>query len=603
MAQPLSQSSHKKPPQSRSRDSNSAVRQSAILVLDSAIDELREVEDIRARVSMAETIVKLLAKSRPEHCRNMLDSLFDAALQLRKAGSSDKAESSNADSILQKIIQIAAQIDPKFGQSYIDRYIGKEDLTAGETSASAQPSPRTAALYIQLATELIEQDLSLALSMARRSLSIAVLPETLVFLGTLRKIDLAQANNLFTAALNNVQMRRGTDVNELLLLYSYVFSPTRVPVVSSQRLGILSVPTYLAIAVNYEVDPALARQYLSITTQILLDAERYYPGNVERLTAGLVGDFYLASLIEPAAGSYLPALAESLSTQRHVLAGYQQPDGRAQSASSVERWNNAPSGVNPGGKETVTTLDSLLQRAEQVANPKTKDQLYYRAATIAAGTKGSDAAFEIVDKISSQYREEAKQFIAFDIAIKAARNHQLEEAERLALRDSDLARRSYVLTLIASSLLDEKSRDTVRAMEFLNEVELLVPKLDTDPERVAVLAGGAAVVSRLDAARAADFLRAAIRIANKIESFTGDTRIPRGLDIGGFLFTYTMYDHEFTLAEAINRLGTNDFNQTIGDIRGFKNHLPRLQATVALCNAILSKTSRNSSHSVKRLPI
>ena len=588
---PLSQSLPKRPPQSLNRDSEPAVRQSAIILLDSAIDELREIEDIRARVSMAETIVKLLGKSRPEHCHNMLDSLFDSALQLRKVGSSDKAEGSNTNAILQKIIQIAAQLDRKFAQSYIDRYIGKEDLDAGEPSASAQRSPRTADLYMKLAMELVEKDPMLALSMAQRSLSIAVPPDTLVFLGMLRKKDLVQANNFFGVALNSVKMRRGADVNELLLLYSYVFSPTRVPVWSSQGLGIFSIPSYQAIAVNYEVDPALARQYLSTTTQILLDAERYYPGNVERLTAGLPGDFCLVSLIAPGASRYLPELAESLSTQQHVLAGYLQQDGSAQSASSVERWNSMPSGVNPVSKGTVATLDYLLQRAEQVTDPNRKDQLYYRAATIAAGTKGSDAAFAIVDKVSSQYREKAKEFIAFDIATKAARDHRLDEAERLARRDGDLTRRSYVFTLIASSLLDEKSRDIVRAMEFLNEVERLVAKLDTDPEKVAVLVGGAAVASRLDAARAADFLRAAIRIANKIEGFTGDTRVPRGFDIGGFLFAYTMYDDEFALADAINRLGANDFNQTIGDIRGFKNRLPRLQATVALCNGILSKTS------------
>lgn len=114
LSQPLSQSPPKGRPQARSRDNNSAVRQNAILVLDSAIGELREVEEIRARVSMAETIVKLLAKSRPERCRNMLDSLFEAALRLRKVSSSNKAEDSNTDSILKKIIQIAT-IGPQVG--------------------------------------------------------------------------------------------------------------------------------------------------------------------------------------------------------------------------------------------------------------------------------------------------------------------------------------------------------------------------------------------------------------------------------------------------------------------------------------------------------
>jgi len=444
---------------------------------------------------------------------------------------------------------------------------------------------------MKLATQLIDKDLTLALSIAGRSLGIAVIPDTLVFLGALRKKDLARANTFFIAALNSVRMRRGRDVNELLLLYSYVFSPTRVPVVTSQGLGIYNLPAYLAIAVDYVTDSALARQYLSTTTQILLDPERYYPGNVECLTAGVLGDFCLVGIMARQAESYLPTLAQTLSTQRHVLAGYLQPNGRAESASSVERWNTMPEGVNLGGKQNVATVDYLLQRAEQASDPKRKDQLYYRAAMIAAGTKGSDAAFEIIDKVSSEYREEAKQFIAFDIAMKFARSHQLEDAQRLAQRDRDLTRRAYVFTLVASSLLEDKSRDTVRATEFLNEVDLLVSKLDNNTERVAVLAGAAAVASRLDALRASEFLRAAIRMANKTEGFTGDTRIPRGLKIGGFLFAYTLYDGEFTLADAISRTGANDFNETIVMIREFKNPLPRLRATVALCDGILSKTS------------
>lgn len=59
-----------------------------------------------------------------------------------------------------------------------------------------------------------------------------------------------------------------------------------------------------------------------------------------------------------------------------------------------------------------------------------------------------------------------------------------------------------------------------------------------------MLIGAAAVASRLDASRAAGFLRAAINSANKVDGFTGDTRIPNGLRIGGFMFAYTMYDSE-----------------------------------------------------------
>jgi hypothetical protein len=591
---PLLAQSPPKPAKPRTADKHALVRQNALLVLDSVVDELKEVNDIQARISLAETIVTLLAKSRPERCRGMLDSLFDEALQLRRDEASQKA-GSNIDAVLDRIIKLAAQLDARLARSYVERSVKEERDTDTNTkpSASDQSSARAAAVYLKLATELVDRDRAFALSMARKSLGIAVVPESLIFLGTLRSRSQPQADSFFSDALDSVVVRRARDVNELLVLYAYVFSPTRVPIVSSRGLGILNIPGYRDLAKEYPINSRLAGQYLRISTQLLLDNQRYYPGNLERLASGVVGDFCLITLIQPMASQYDPPSAESLSTQQHVLEGYVNPESRTDLSSTVDRWRSAPAGIEGIGPGSAATVEYLLERAEKISDPDRKDQLYYRAAIMAAKQKGSEAAFQIIEKMSDQSRVEAKQMLAFDIATNAARNHRLEEAEQLARRDKDLTRRSYIFTLIANSLLDDQNRDDVRAMEFLNEVERLVGSLETNQERVAVLIGAAAVASRLDASRAAGFLRAAINSANKVDDFTGNTRIPRGLRLGGFLFAYTMYDSEFTLAEAINSLGAKDFNQTNADIRGFKNRLARLQATVALCKSVLSKDSFN----------
>ena len=591
---PLLAQSPPKSSKTRSADKRATVRQNALIVLDSVIDELREVDNIHARISLAESIVKLLAKTKPERCRDMLERLFDQALESRRDEASKSVES-NTDAMLNRIIKIAAQLDAKLAQSFVERSLKEQPGAETNTKPSAtdQPSVRAAAAYLKLATEVIDQDRVLALSIARKSLGIAVVPETLVFLGTIRSKNQAQADSFFIDALESVKVRRGRDINELLLLFAYVFSPMRVPIMTSQGIAILNIPNYLAIAQDYNVSPRLAGQYLRTSTELLLDNQRYYPGNIERLTGGVVGDFCFMALIRPMASQYDPSVSESLSTQQHVLEGYVKPESRTDLSSTVERWRSAPAGIETGASASTATVDYLLERAEKVSDPNRRDQLYYRAAIIAAEQKGSEAAFQIVEKMSDQSRAEAKQMLAFDIAAKAARKHRLEEAEQLARRDTDLTRRAYIFTLIANSLLDDQNRDAVRATEFLNEVERLVESLETDQERGAVLIGAAAVASRLDASRAAGFLRAAINSANKVDGFTGDTRIPNGLRIGGFMFAYTMYDSEFTLVEAVNSLGAKDFNQTNADIRGFKNRLARLHATIALCKSVLSNTSSN----------
>src|SRR5437764_6033065 len=70
--------------QRNEKDTQSPILQSATFTLDSVIDELRQIEDVAARVALAEPIVKSLSASRPDRCRQLLDSLFDDVIQLKR---------------------------------------------------------------------------------------------------------------------------------------------------------------------------------------------------------------------------------------------------------------------------------------------------------------------------------------------------------------------------------------------------------------------------------------------------------------------------------------------------------------------------------------
>jgi hypothetical protein len=146
--------------------------------------------------------------------------------------------------------------------------------------------------------------------------------------------------------------------------------------------------------------------------------------------------------------------------------------------------------------------------------------------------------------------------------------------------------------VIAKSLLDDKSMNVARASEFLDEVEQLASKLN-DQERLSVLVGGSIIYSRFNIPRAEELLREAIKAANKLEGFTGDTHLDRILEIGGFYFDYSIYADELTFIEAINGIGLNDFDGTMQDLRELKSRLPRLRAIVALCSRALSKTNQS----------
>lgn len=557
-----------------------SVQKNAISALEPLLEDIRQVDDLRERVALAETLINLLSTKRPEACRKLLNSLLDDCISLKTdAADEDKTKRADPDSLARKIIQIAATFDQKLAKSLLERYSNTSDQEP--TSSTADVAQ--AKFRLRVAIELIEKNPALAASTAEQVLAGPVMPETLLFLNKLRERNPPTANRLFSVALRGVQSRGGSDPNELLLLFSYVFSPQRIPIITNQGMGVYHLPGY-APSANHQPDLALARHYLETTVQLLLDPGRYSRKNLLP-TFGAVGDWFLIKLIEPNAALYRGDLVNSLLAQGYVLEG-RLPAQQNEASASLDRWNNLP-GKNQNSATNGQTVDYLLKSADQPANSKRRDQLLYRAAMAAVRNHEYDRALEIVDKLSSENQKKAKQFLTFDIALAALRKQDVDRAARLAEKDDDFLRRAYVFTLVAKSLIERKDRDITQARIFLTEVETLLPKLDTDKDRVSALAGAALVYSRFDKSEASRSLRDLIRYANKLEAFAGETSVSRMLDVGGFYFDYSLYA-EFSFSELLNNLGQMDFNATLEDVRQLESRTARFKAIVAVCKGVLS---------------
>lgn len=568
----------------------------AVHLLNSVIDESREVEGVDNRTSLAESIVPLLASTLPDRCRQMLDAIFDAALRENERTPSDKKDSPfTPDATIRRIIQLAAGLDRKLADSYIEKYATDKESESSESSRDHQLTKRAAELYMKIAVDLVDKDPALAVSVAQRALMVSVPSETLTFLAKLRQKDLKLSNSVFLSALTGIKTRGGRDINELLLLYSYVFSPLQVLQTLPEGLGILSIASYQQIAVNYGADPTLAQSYLATATQIALNPSRYEAQNFGRLVEGPRGDLTFLMIIAPQVGTYLPSLIDSLSEQRGFLASFLQPDQRQQTEGSIDRWRKAL-GDSSASSDKPDTSDYYLRLAERVSDPKRKNQLWYRAAMAAVGERKYAVALATVDKMSDDYRDQARQFIRYHIAFEAAREGKLDLAEEWARQNLDLAQRAYLYTLLAQLLL-KKPENTSQASGFLNEVEQMAAKLEPNQEKAAVLIGAAVVASKVDAGWAFRLLQDGIKAANKMDNFSGDISVRRSLNIGGFYFDYSLYRSEFTFSDAVTRLAAANFDETATDVRELKSRLARLRAIVSACSAVLGD-KRASSHKI-----
>jgi len=265
-----------------------AIRQDALSTVDQVIDEVGEVEDLSARVALAEKIVRFLAKARrPDRCRKMLNAIFEDAIGLR-ANPKEKSVTLDLDSIISRTIQAAAVVDLELAHRFIDT-LANSKQTDPNTNKDA---PTAAGLYLRIATDLIQENPQLAVSIASRSLVSGIISDTLSFLALLRKRDAILANSFLLTATQRSTDRGAKDVNELLLLYSYVFVRPNPPVVLSQGLGSLNIPGFPELTKDHSVDARLAAQYLKGIGEVLLDPNRYATGNLRTLIRGAEGDFF-----------------------------------------------------------------------------------------------------------------------------------------------------------------------------------------------------------------------------------------------------------------------------------------------------------------------
>ena len=570
------------------KPSDASMRQTlALTVLDGVIDEQLQIEEIPTRIEISEKLISLLGKRNPARCRQLLNSLFDAAMaRLSESRPSRSSGSHNSDltGSLHKIIQIAAGFDRKLAEAYMTTYT--EALQQNENN-STNPSRASADAYLHLGRALLDKNVPLAVSVAEKSLAGGIVLETLVFIEMLRGKDASLADQFVLSSLRSVRALEGpnVDVNEILVLYSYLFSPLLVPVMTPEGMALYQIPELQNLPAQRTVNAVLARQFLGLSAEILLDPARRAAGGNASYP---MGDFCFIRLVEPQAREYLPQVASRLSTQGDLILAGLAPDRRAQLESSAGTFQGASRRERENKNDEAASLEALLRKVDDLSDSDEKDLLYFEAATAAIRLKKYSLALQIVNKISLKNLDAARQLVSFNIAQARVKEGEFEEAEQLAQRDDDLTRRAYILTLVASSLVIGRTKELERASTLLNEVTRLASKLQNDREKVATLTGAAAVFSYFDQVRAFDIFREAIDIANKLTDFNGDMSVDRLFEIKGFSFVYRMYDKKFTFTEVILRQGAIDFNLTLSDVRNIKSRAPRLKAMITLCSTVLS---------------
>jgi tetratricopeptide (TPR) repeat protein len=482
-------------------------------------------------------------------------------------------------------MRIAAYLDRKLEKTYQDRFLDTE-------RELVERSPAAAADRLKLGLEIVEADPNWAVTIAKATLG----PTTrlgvtvLDFLYQVSKKDPGLADQFLASVVQNIKQRRGLDINELLLLHSYVTGSSVLPSWSAQGLVSVYVP-YKPLHETTVVSPLTRSMFFQVASEILLDGSRYAAG-VEKPVWSMEGDLAAIRILEPRLRQWLPQLDAAVLDRQLTLTSYVSTEKRSSMERALDEMRRKLDSEKALLEASSVSADSLIEKAEKTVGVDQRDELYFQAADLAMAKGAYLEAFEITEKLSLPLRESVNDFFLLGMARGKLSDSQFDTAADLAKRISDPTLRVYVLTLLARASINAKSKYPNEATEILAQAEGAVREVKQGAERVSVLAGIGNVYSRIDQNIAYSYLADAVAQCNAVENLSNPGSISRLVRVGSSSFSYSLYgERDLSLWELVVQQSRRDFFSTLFVVDSIKDPLIRIRARIALYRGADSERS------------
>lgn len=559
-------------------------RQLALVMLTNLAEEVRSIDGVEQRVRLLASIADLIWPYQPEAAREYIREAFEETVKMPEMRRDETDAPRSRSSFQRELVKVAARHDVQFAHTLITRFIDRPMESSFHQSPSDSGSPHQPYSPYSLASALVDVSPQLAVEVAERGLTTGINWHTLSFLRRLRQKDAEQARAFFISAVDAVYRRRGRNINELFILYSYLFAPKTLIEVTASGPRVIELPAYSLLRRDTSVDPDLARYFLQASADILLAEDRYASPSPE---AEMLGDYYFITLLLPQYRMYLPELIDRIGAARSFLEATLK-------ARMNMRLHRLPQETSPSRKDShpgtgMSSVDVLVDKAERTTDPVARDRQYFRAIAFAVKKHEYDRARDLVSRLSDNTRTSARSFVNFMIASQAVSDHEYHLALHYARHDQDPARRAYILMSVAASL---PPTERGWAFELLTKAEMLARKVRSKKIQTSLLFGLASVYARLDPAQGLGMLSKAIESANKMEEFDPDNlTINASIMIGGFGFFYHVDHRYFGFAPVFRSLSKKHFHSTVLLALQLQDRVARAKALIAILHEALAPAS------------
>ena len=543
-------------------------RAEARAVLISLASDARSFRDQELRARSLARIASALWDVEPEQARTLFRQAWDAAVTVDQ----DKAQRRNlrteilssvasrdrrlADELLEKLKP--DQPETKVENSHVDRW--------GLSDASQQ--------RLNLAENLLDSgDMQRALQFADPVLN-TVTVSTLDFLTALRAKDAAAADQRYASLLTS--QSGSADANTISLLSSYLFSPQRYVIFDSSGAAEGAWPQSPLPLPN--VSPQLRLAFFQTAVAVLLRTQ-----TAPEQDPGMVEKYLVMKRLLPLFEQYAPReLTEALRGQFSEL--------DSQISDSIRTADNDRAHQELGlEKSSVDREQPLLSDLDHARTSEERDQLYFRLALLAL-SKEDLKAHDYIGKIDdSDFRKQAQTWIDWGFAMQAIRKKKAEPAVELAhTGELNHIQKVWILTQVAKLLA---KTDREQAVLLLDEATAEARRIDgSDPDRPRAFLAIANAVNVVARGRVWEALFDAIKAANATENFTGEDNV---LTLSAWTKGQILHKRDvvpdFILEGIFQQVANNDFDRALQLARGFREEAPRANATLAICQAVISK--------------
>jgi len=548
------------------------LRDRAIVELRALVETVRRFRSPEAQARVQAKLADALWAVDEPLARRLFEEAFVATSRIEddpKEGS--RAAREKKYRLRQEIIRRAARRDPALADQLLAR------LSEADHIDPLRPASERARHRLTSAHDLLRENPQQAIRMVRESLDEGVIDFTLFFLDELRRRDPQQADRLFERALQSVVRRAPPNLNELLLLGSYLFTErTRISFsIIAGRPAVNVMPGLFAREVG---SPRLIRRYLDAAFHVLTLMASAPAHRLAPYESGLMAAAIRQLL--PFYERYEPERALFLSGVLSQLAPHLPEPLRAQEETP------------PSESEQLT---AALERARKETHPEKRDLMYLRIA-YALYTQGRyDAAREVAEKIADP-KARAKTISILETAIWRERIAQGIEPPDVRSLNLDLVSESLLIVEWAMALLRKQRTDEAKLLLHGQIARVLADRRERASQWLA-LAGLLGALRRVDVEEALPLLAGLVRALDLLSEnpppeappIEGEqTHLFHFISIGAHRIPFLMpLSEEFQLEKVVEEFARADFEMTLGWMHQIRAEEVRASLIIAACRTAL----------------